>query len=176
LPPCFTLLLDLVHTSHFLACHLTFFQHFTRHQTPTPSLLNSSAFHSSSGRDSGSCYQVLRASGLVRACLHIRDWTIVILPVRLTNNTHASLGHTASLPQSCRAQKMISRSSKVRHVLPLFASVTQLFSQSVCFLTKSRASGDLVKILFQPHSELLARLHRSYLPCSLAASSFLPTS
>jgi len=30
-----------------------------------------------------------------------------------------------------------------------FASVTQPFSQlSVCFLTKSRASGDLVKILF----------------------------
>jgi hypothetical protein len=45
---------------------------------------------------------------------------------------------------------MISRSAKVRHVHGSisFASVTQPFSQLVCFLTKSRASGDLVKILF----------------------------
>lgn len=56
-----------------------------------------------------------------------------------------------------------------------FASVTQPFSQSsVCFLTKSRASGDLAKILFpaSPRSlDLLARLHRADPPCSLTTFS-----
>jgi len=175
---------DLIHVSHFLACPSnspSILQSFTRHRPHKHSPASSAVFHFSSVRDSGLRFQVLRASALrayLHACLHIRDWAIVTLPVRLTNITHACLGRTPSLPQSCPAQRMTSRSAKVRHVRVSlsFASVTQLFSQlSVCFLTKSRASGDLVKILFpaSPRPELLARLHRPDPPSSLTTFSAL---
>ena len=129
---------------------------FTRRHSQKASSDNSPVFHFSSARHSGLCSPVSRASGLraylLHACLHIRDWAIVIPPARRANTTHACLGRTLSLPQPCPAQTTTSRSLKVRHVCVFvsFASVvTQPSSQlSVCFLTKSRASGDLVKILF----------------------------